>query len=71
METVKMTKVSFMWTYYQETGNKNPMGLHAPAFVLIQQGLIEFFNFRVEDMSNAVYISQPVIIFSYKWLLHF
>lgn len=47
------------------------MGLHAPVFVPIQQGLIEFFNFRVEDMSNAVYISQPVIIFSYKWLLHF
>lgn len=42
------------------------MGLHAPGFILIQQGLIEFFNFGVEDMSNAVYISQPVIIFTYN-----
>lgn len=39
------------------------MGLHAPGFALIQQGLIKFFNFRVDDMSNAVYISQPVTIF--------
>lgn len=60
-----------MWTYCQNTGNKNPVVLHASVFVLLQQGLIEFLNFIVEDMSNAVYISQLVIIFSYKWLLHF
>lgn len=29
------------------------MGLYAPIFVLIQD-LIEFLNFIVEDMSNAV-----------------
>lgn len=72
-KTVKNIKMSFMWTYCQKTRNKQkkPMGLHAPIFVHVQQGLIEFLNFRVEDMSNAVYISQPVIIFSCKWLLHF
>lgn len=42
MKTVKILKLSFMWTYCQKTGNKTPMGLHAPVFVLIQQNLIEF-----------------------------
>lgn len=71
MKTVKILKMSFIGSCCQKTGNKKLMGLHVPVFVHIQQGLIEFFNFRVEDMSNAVYISQPVIIFSYKGLLHF
>lgn len=47
--------------------NKNSMGLHILVFVLRKQGLIKFFNFRAEDMSSAVYISQPIIIFSCKW----
>lgn len=45
-----------------ETWDKNPMGLHTPGFALIQ-GLIKFFNFRVDGMSNAVYISRPVTVF--------
>lgn len=50
--------------------NKNLMGLHILVFVLRKQDLIKFFNFMAEDMSSAVYISQPIIIFSCKWLIH-
>lgn len=50
--------------------NKNSMGLHILVFVLKKRGLIKFFNFMAEDMSSAVYISQPIIIFSCKWLIH-
>lgn len=39
------------------------MDRRATGFSLIQQGLIEFLNFRVDSTSNAVYISQPVTIF--------
>lgn len=46
------------------------MGLHILVFVLRKQGLIKFFNFMAEDMSSAVYISQPIIIFSCKGLIH-
>lgn len=53
-----------MGTYCQKAGNKNSRGLHAPTFVLIWQGVIEFFNSRVDNMSNTVYIFQPVILFS-------
>ena len=50
--------------------NKNSVGLHVLFFVLRKQGLIKFFNFMAEDMSSTVYIFQPIIIFSYKWLIH-
>lgn len=46
------------------------MDLHILVFVLRKQGLIKFSNFMAEDMSSAVYISQPIIIFSWKGLIH-